>query len=96
MLETQYLSTPLYSVSKNITFSTSDDIDMKLRPVTKTGNRNKKQSKKIDDDVMLTNCDTIVFFPISGQFGAIWKPAFRLIVCKTYIFNNNNLLFCKN
>ena len=52
---------------------TSDDIDMKLGPVTKLDKRNKTTSKKFDDDVMSENCDVIVIFPIYGQFGAIWK-----------------------
>ena len=38
------------------------------------------------------NCDVIVIFPIYGQFGAIWKPDSRRIVCKTYIFINSSLL----
>ena len=45
---------------------TSDDIDMKLGPVTKLDKRNKITSKKIDNDVMLANCDVIVIFPIYG------------------------------
>ena len=32
---------------------------MKLRPVTKLT----RETRKIDDDAMLTNCDTIVTFP---------------------------------
>ena len=49
-------------------------------------------SKKIDDDVILANCDVIVIFPIYGQIGAIRKLDFGCIVCKTYIFINSNLL----
>ena len=45
---------------------------------------------------MSANCDVIVIFPIYGQFGAIRKPDSGLIVCKTYIFINNNLLSYKN
>ena len=52
---------------------TSDDIDMKLEPVTKLDKRNKTTSKKIDDEVMLENCDVFVIFPFYGQSGAIWK-----------------------
>ena len=44
---------------------------------------------------MSGNCDVIVIFRISGQFGAIRKPDSRLVVCKTYIFINNNLLSYK-
>ena len=42
---------------------TSDDIDMKLRPVTKLHSRNKKTSIKFDDDVISENCDVISIFP---------------------------------
>ena len=52
-------------------------------------------SKKIDDGVISVNCDIIVIFPIYGQFGAIRKPDPGRIVCKTYIFINNNLLSYK-
>ena len=41
---------------------TSDDIDMKLEPVTKLDKRKKTMSKKYDDDVMTKNCDIIVTF----------------------------------
>ena len=74
----------------------SDDIDIKLGPVTKFDKRNKKSSKKFDDGVMSANCDVIVIFPIYGQFGAIRKPDSRHIVCKTYIFIDSNRLSYKN
>ena len=45
---------------------TSDDIDMKLGPVTELDKRDKSTSKKIYDDVMSTNCDVIVIFAIYG------------------------------
>ena len=45
---------------------------------------------------MLANYDVIIIFPIYGQFGAIWKPDSRCIVCKTYIFINSKLLSYKN
>ena len=45
---------------------------------------------------MSANCDVIITFPISGQFGAIRKPDFGRIVCKTYIFIGSNLLSHKN
>ena len=48
--------------------------------------------KRIDDDVLLTNCDVIVIFSVYDQFGAIWKLDSKRLVCKTYIFINNNLL----
>ena len=69
---------------------------MKLRPVTKLDKRNKTTSKKFDDDVMSDNCDVIVSFPIYGQFGAIRKPDFGCIACKSYIFIYSNLLSYKN
>ena len=53
---------------------TTDNIDMKLGPVTKLDKGNKAMSKIFDDDVISTNCDVIVIFPIYGQFGAIRKP----------------------
>ena len=59
-------------------------------------NRNKTASKKIGNDVMSGNCDVIVSFPISGQSEAIQKPHSGRIVCKTYIFINNNVLSYKN
>ena len=53
---------------------TSDGIDMKLLPVTKLDRRNKTTSKKLCFDVMSENCDVIVIFWISGQFGAVRWP----------------------
>ena len=69
---------------------------MKLGPVTKYDKRNKRISKKIDDEVMSANCDVIVIFFIYGQFGVIWKPDSGRIVYKTYIFINSDLLSYKN
>ena len=71
---------------------TSNDIDIKLKLVTKLHKTNKTTSKKFDYDVMSVNCDIIVVFPIYGQFGAIRKPDSGPIACKTYIFINSNLL----
>ena len=71
----------------------SDDIDMKLRPVTKLDKRNKITSKKIDFDVMLKNCDVIVIFRIFGKFGAIRRPDSGHRVRKSYVFSNRNLFF---
>ena len=45
---------------------------------------------------MSENCDVIAIFQIYGQFGAIWKPDFGYIVCKSYIFINSNLLSYEN
>ena len=47
---------------------------MSITAETKLDKRNKTTSKKFDNDVMSTNCDATVFFPIHGQFGAIRKP----------------------
>ena len=41
-------------------------MDMKLGAVTKLEKRNKKTSKKVDDNVILTNYDVIVIFSIYG------------------------------
>ena len=41
---------------------TSDDIDIKLGPVTKLDKKNKTTSKKFDDEVMLENCTSLSFF----------------------------------
>ena len=64
---------------------------MKLATVTKIDKRNKK-CQKIYDDVMSTNFDVIVLFPVYGQFEAIRKPDSRRRVCKTYISISTNLL----
>ena len=45
---------------------------------------------------MPENYDVIVIFPIYDEFGAIRKPDSERIVCKAFIFVNNNLLFYKN
>ena len=45
---------------------TSNDIVMKLGPVTKLDKRNRATSKKFVDDFVLTNYDVVVFFPIYG------------------------------
>ena len=74
----------------------SDDIDMKLGPVSKLYKRNKITSKNFDDYVISENCDVIAIFSIYGQFGAIRKPDSGCIVCKTYIFTNSNILSYKN
>ena len=75
---------------------TSDDINMKLGPVTKHDKRSKKPSKKYGDDFMSANCDVIIIFSIYDQFGVVRKPDSRCIVCKTYIFINGNLLSYEN
>ena len=74
---------------------TSDGIDMELGPVTKLDKRIKPTSKKFDDDFMLENYGVIVIFRIFGQFGAVRKSDSRRRVCKSYVFNNGNLLSYK-
>ena len=63
---------------------TSDDIDMKLGPVTKLDTRTKIPLKKFDDGIMSENCDVSVIFSVYSQFGAIRKPDSGRIDCKTY------------
>ena len=46
----------------------SDDIDIKLGPVTKLDKRNKTMSQKIEDNIMSENCEAIDIFSIYGQF----------------------------
>ena len=75
---------------------TSDEIDMKLGPVTKLDKRNKTTSKKCDVDVMSENCDVIGIFRIFGQFGAIWRPDSGHRIFKNHVFSNSNLLSYKN
>ena len=55
---------------------------MKLGQVTKLDKKNKTASKKIDNDIILENCDIIAIFPFYGQFGAIGKPHSGCIVYK--------------
>ena len=74
---------------------TSDDINMKLGPVTIFEKTNKTTSKN-EGDVMTANYEVIVIFLIYGQFGAIWKSNSGCRVCKIYPFINSNLLFYKN
>ena len=53
---------------------TSNDIGMKLWPLTKLDKRKKSASKKFDDEVTSETFYVIVIFPIYGQFGAIRTP----------------------
>ena len=64
---------------------------MKLRPVTKLDKRNKTKSKNFDVDIMSENCDVIVFYWISDQFGAVRMPDSGHRVCKNYVFSNSYL-----
>ena len=69
---------------------------MELEPVTKLDKKNTATSKKFDVEVKSENWDVTVIFPIYGQFGAIRKQDFGLIVCNAYIFINTNSLPNKN
>ena len=55
---------------------------MKLGPVTKLDKKNMTTLKTFDNDVMSTNCNAIVIFPIYGQFGAIQKSDSGCMVFK--------------
>ena len=74
---------------------TSNNIDMKLGPVTKLDKRNTATSKKFDDVAMSANCNKIVIFSIYGGFGAILKPDSGLMACNSYIFVISNLFLYK-
>ena len=64
-------------INKNCPNSrTSYDTDINHGTVTKLDKRDTAIQKKIDDDIMSTNCDVLVIFPIYGQFGTIQKPDF--------------------
>ena len=84
------------SLAKENCHNSSNDIDMKLGPVTKIDKKSKIRPKKFGDDVSSTSCDVFVVFPIYDQFGATRKPDSGRIVCKTYFFINSNLLSYKN
>ena len=75
-------------------------IDIKLRPVTKLDKRNTTTSKNYDIDVMLVNCDVIIFILIYGQFPSIRKPDSRisaliLFLCVKILFLPKLLIFYK-
>ena len=63
---------------------TSDDIHIKLGPVTKLDKRNKITLRNFPDDVVLMNCGVIYILPIYGQFDSIRKPDSGRTVSKTY------------
>ena len=44
----------------------SNDINIKLGPVTKIGKTNATTSKNFDDDVLSADCDVIVIFTINN------------------------------
>ena len=69
---------------------------MKLGPVTKPDKRNTATSKKLDDNIMLTNCGVTFILPIYSQSGAILKEDSGQMVCNTYIFVNSIILSDEN
>ena len=75
---------------------TSNDVDIRLGPVTNLDKKEQGKINKFDDVVMSANSDVSVIFRIYGQFEAIQKPDSRRMVCKTYIFSNSNLLSYKS
>ena len=62
---------------------------MKLGLVTKLDKRNTAMAKNLVDNVMSTNCDSIVFFPIYDQSAAMRKPDSGRMVYKTFTFISN-------
>ena len=77
---------------------TSNNMDMKLGPLTKLDQKknNTATSKKIDDDIMEANFDVTYFFLICGQFAAIWNPNIGAWSIKLTSFIKNSLLSYKN
>ena len=69
---------------------TSDDIDIKLEPITKLDKRNKTTSKKSWRLRHIEKFWRHCHFSMYGQFGAICKPDSGCTVCKTYIFINSH------
>ena len=70
-------------------------IGTKPGTVTKLDKRNTTMSNKVDNDVMLANCDIIVFFSIYFQFAVFRKLDSRRMVYKTLILINSNFLSYK-
>ena len=68
----------------------SDDMDMNLIPVIKLDKRNKTMSKNLTMTQWWKLWRHCHFFNLQ-QFGDSGR-----IICKTYIFNNSNLLSYKN
>ena len=73
----------------------TNDIDMKLGPVTKIDKRNKTTLKKFDGDVVSEKCKVVVIFLIFGQFAAVQRPDSGHRACKSYVFSNSNLFSYK-
>ena len=67
-------------------------IDMKLGLVSLLDKQNKTTSRLFDYGFIAAKCNAIVIFAINDRFGAIQKPDFERMVCKTYIVISSNLL----
>ena len=73
---------------------TSDDIDMKLGPVTQLDKRNKTASKNLDETSCRKIVTSLLFFQFMTNLEQSRSPGH--IVCETYNFINSNLLSYKN
>ena len=71
---------------------TSNNINIKLGPVTKIDKRNRSTQK---NDTASSNYDVIDIFTIYVWFAAIWKPDFEHKVNISYILINSSLLSYK-
>ena len=86
------LQTDLFAISKNChSFRTSNDIYIKLGPVTKLDKGNTATLKSFNDDVMSTNYVVTIIFTIYGQSGVIQNPDSERMVSKIYIFIKSKL-----
>ena len=73
-------------INKNMyNYRTSDDIGIKLGPANKLDKKNTATSKN-DKDVVSSNYNVIIIFPIYGKFGGIRKLVSKRVVCNFYIF----------
>ena len=73
-------------INKNMyNYRTSDDIGVKLGPANKLDKKNTATSKN-DKDVVSSNYNVIIIFPIYGKFGGIRKLVSKRVVCNFYIF----------
>lgn len=63
------------SLNKNChRWVTSNDIKMKLRPLSQIEKKNTMISNKFDDEVMSVKYDVIITFPMNGRFAAAREP----------------------
>ena len=82
-------------IEENCHSRTSNDIDVKLGPVTKL-DKKARQYQKVWRWCYIGICEAIVIFWIYDQFEVIRKSESGRIVCETYIFINSNFLSYKN